>query len=174
MSFDGTSCGFIAAIGKACKGAGFFLPSSVLIAEAQDLESIPAVGVGTHTVSTDIVFDVGKFFYTWLTTEGGAVMNYASIGQKGSQAFKNTLTIYVPISRDEVLYQVNQVLNDDFIIVPTDTNGVKYLFGTEQNPMRIAEGGIQGVKDGENDGTTITFENTGPTYKIYTGATPTS
>lgn len=175
MAFDGTACGTLAAIAKLCDLAGFFKPNKIYIAEHADLAAIPAPGVGTKTVSTDITFDLTKFFFIWETAENGANITSAAIGQKGSQIYRNSITVYVPgISRDDALLAMDNVLNNGFVIIAPDTNGNNVILGTAVSPAKVPEGGIQAVKDGENDGITITFENFGAAPLLYTGAITTA
>lgn len=175
MGFDGTACGFLIGVGKLCGLASLMKPASVYVAEHAHLTSIPAADVDTKTVSSDIVMDASQVFQTWKTSEENAVLSYEAIGQKGSGIFRNFFTVYIPgATRDEVLRASEAVLNDDFVLIIPDTNNELVILGTEQSPARIPSGGIQGVKDGENDGVTITFENFGPLPLRYTGSIPLS
>jgi len=171
--FDLTACGALGAITKHCGAVAKFTPNSLYIAEAADIESIPAPGAGTKTITTDIVMDATKFFFQWVTVQTGAVLSREPVGTKGTQSFKNTVTFYLPVLRSVVLEELDNVLNDQFVLIVPDSEGVLWLCGTAYSPAMVSEGGIQAVMDGEQNGTTITFEWYGPLY-IYQGAITTS
>jgi hypothetical protein len=171
-AFEGTACGALAAIGKICAQHALGISSSIEIADAADLTSIPDPDVDSHTVSTDVVVESTKQFYQWKLGETTAEFNATSIGQKGNQTFRNVLTVFLPLSRDEVSHVINSMINGEFIIRFGDRNGAKRLLGNGNSPAMIPEGGIQEVINGEQNGHTVTFENVGPTPYFYTGAVP--
>ena len=170
--FDLPACGLLGAIAKHCGEVAKFAPNAIYIAEAADLESIPAPDAGTKIISTDIVMDATKTFFQWVTTANGAVLSREPVGSKGTQTFKNTVTIYIPVVRSLVLEEMDNVVNDQYVLIVSDTAGTNWLCGTSVSPAMVAEGGIQSVMDGEQNGTTITFEWFGSLFE-YTGAIPT-
>ena len=171
--FDLTACGALGAITKHCGPVAGFTPNSIYIAEAADIESIPAPGAGTKQITTDIVMDATKFFFQWVTVQTGAVLSREPIGTKGTQQWKNTCTFYIPVVRSVVLEEMDNVLNDQFVLIVPDSEGTLWLCGTAYSPAMVAEGGIQSVMDGENNGSTITFEWYGSLFE-YSGAITTS
>jgi len=168
-AFDGTCCAALAAIAKFCEEHSLGLASYIYIIEACDITSIPAADADTHTVSTDITIDSGKNFFRW-KVGGSAEFNGNSTGSKGNQTFQNVLTVFVPMSRDEVSYLANAIINGEFVVVFVDKNGNKRILGTEHSPAMIAEGGIQEAITEDANGHTFTFENMGKTPLHYTGA----
>lgn len=171
-AFDGSVCGALAAIGKVCAQHALGISSTIELIEAGDLSAIPAPDASSHTISTDVTVESTKMFYQWKLGETNAEFNATSIGQKGNQTFRNVLTVFLPLSRDEVDYVLNAMINGEFIIRFGDRNGAKRLLGNANSPAMIPEGGIQEVVNAEQNGVTVTFENVGPTPYFYTGATP--
>ena len=168
-SFQGQCCEGLDAIGKLCAVAALGIANAIDIIEACDLDSIPAPDADTHTVSTDIVVDTGKNWFQW-KIGGEPEFNSTSIGTKGSQSFRNVLTTFIPGTRDQVEHQLNKIINGEFVIRFRDKNGLGRIFGDDNSPVMIAEGGMQAVISNETNGYTITFENIGRTPYFYTGA----
>lgn len=171
-AFEGSVCDVLAAIGKLCGQHGLGLANTIEIIEAGDVTSIAAPDAGTHTVSTDITLDATKFFYQWRIGDTEAEFTATAAGSKGNQTFQNTLTVFLPLSRDAVSVVINGMLNGEFVIRFGDKNGGKRILGTAASPAMIAEGGVQEVINGERHGHTVTFENMGHTPYWYTGAAP--
>jgi len=171
-ALEGTVCGGLAAISKICSQHALGISSTIEIIEAGDLSTIPDPDADTHTISSDVTVDSTKQFYQWKLGETNAEFNATSVGQKGNQTFQNVLTVFLPLSRDEVDYVLNQMINGEFIIRFGDRNGEKRLLGNANSPAMIPEGGIQEVINSEQNGVTLTFENMGPTPYFYTGVAP--
>jgi hypothetical protein len=171
-AFEGTVCDALGAIGKICAQHALGLGSTIELIEAGDVTSIPEPDANSHTVSSDVTVDATKFWYQWRLGETNAEFNATSIGQKGNQTFRNVLTVFIPLSRDEVDFIMNAILNGEYIIRFGDRNGDKRLLGNANSPAMIPEGGIQEVINTEQNGVTVTFENVGPTPYFYTGAAP--
>ena len=171
-AFEGTACNTLEDVQKMCAQHALGLSNGIDIADAADLESIPEPGVGTHTITTDIVMDTGKVFYPWKIGATDAEFNSTSIGSKGNQSYKNTLTIFIPLGRDAISHLVNNIINGEYVIRFGDKSGAKRLLGSDLSPAMIAEGGIQEVLTEEKNGHTLTFENIGHTPYFYTGAIP--
>lgn len=171
-AFEGAVCDVLAAISRFCGQHGLGLSNAVELIEAGDVTSIAAPDADTHTVSTDVTLDATKFFYQWLIGDTEAEFTSTAIGSKGNQTFQNTLTFFLPLSRDAVTYVMNGMINGQFIIRFGDKNGGKRLLGTNESPAMIPEGGIQEVINAERHGYTVTFENIGPLPVWYTGAAP--
>jgi hypothetical protein len=169
-AFTGTCCDGVAAIAKVCAQHALGIGSTIELVEACDVTSIPAPGEGTHTVSDDIVLDATKVWYQWRIGETNAEFSSQSIGQKGNQTYRNTLTIFLPLMRDAIDAQINAIINGEFVIRFGDRNGEKRILGTDSAPAMIPEGGVQAIINGEQNGVTISFENVGHTPYIYTGA----
>lgn len=169
-SFAGTCCGDLASVGKLCAQYALGLSNVIHIAEACDLDSIPDPDADSHTVSGDIVMDDSKVFYQWRIGETDVEFNSNSVGIVGSQSFQNTLTVFLPILRDELLTQINSMINGEFVIEFGDKNGTRFVMGSDNSPVMIPEGGIQSVISAERNGSTITFQNVSHTPYIYTGA----
>lgn len=173
-SFTGTCCGGLQAIGKYCGQYALGLSNVIHLAEACDLDSIPAPDAGTHTISSDVVMDVGKLFYQWRIGETDVEFNSQSVGVIGSQSFQNTLTIFLPISRDVLDYQLNLIINGEFVLEFGDKAGARRIIGNDNSPVMIPEGGVQEVINAERNGVTVTFQQVGPTPHFYTGSIPLS
>lgn len=171
-SFTGTCCGGLEAIGKYCGQYALGLSNVIHLAEACDLESIPAPDADTHTISTDVVMDAGKVFYQWRIGETDVEFNATSVGVIGSQSFQNTLTVFLPISRDVLDFQINNIINGEFVIEFGDKQGARRIFGSDNSPVMISEGGVQEVINSERNGVTITFQNVSNTPYFYTGSIP--
>lgn len=171
-AFEGTSCAALAAVEKVCAEHALGLSNTIEIIEAADLTSIPAPDASSHTVSSDIVVESGKQFYQWKVGPTDAEFNATSIGSKGNASFQNVLTIFLPLSRDEVSKVVNDILNGEFVIRFGDKSGAKRILGNENSPAMVPDGGIQEVITSERNGHTVTFENIGKTPYFYTGAIP--
>lgn len=171
-AFVGTCCGGLMAIAKFCEQYALGLSNVIHIAEACDLDTIPAPDAETHTISSDVVMDSGKVFYQWVLGDVDLEFNYASVGIVGSQSFQNTVTVFIPIQRSVIEHQLNSIINGEFVLEFGDKEGARRLGGNENSPMRIPEGGIQGVINGERNGTTVTFQNVSATPYFYTGAIP--
>lgn len=171
-AFEGTVCDVLEAVGKICGQHALGISNTIEIIEAGDVTSVPAADAGTHTVSTDVTLDATKVWFQWRIGDTEAEFNSTATGSKGNQSFQNVLTIFIPLSRDQISYLVNQILNGEFVIRFGDKNGGKRLLGTDSAPAMIAEGGIQEVITAEKNGHTITFENMGHTPYWYTGAAP--
>lgn len=171
-AFAGTACDILGAVGKSCAVHFNGLGNSIEIIEAADVESIPAPDAGTHEITTDIVLDATKVFYQWLIGDTDAEFNATPEGPKGNQTYRNTLTIFLPLTRKEVAVILNGMLNGEFVIRFGDKGGTKRLLGTDHSPAMIAEGGVQEVNNAERNGYTVTFENTGHMAYYYTGAAP--
>lgn len=171
-SFAGTCCDALKTIGKICDQYALGLSNVINIAEACDLESIPDPDVGTHTVSSDVVMDATKVFYQWRIGETDVEFTAQSVGVIGSQSFQNTLTVFLPISRDELDFQINTMINGEFVLEFGDKNGNRRIMGDDNSPVMIPEGGIQEVINAERNGVTITFQNVSHTPYFYTGAIP--
>lgn len=171
-AFDSAVCNALGTVSRMCVQHGLGLANSIELIEAGDVTSIPAPDVGTHTVSGDVVLDVAKLFVQWLIGDTEAEFTSTSIGSKGNQTFRNTLTIFLPLSRSEVSVIMNAMLNGQFVIRFGDKGGGKRLLGTNESPAMIAEGGVQEVINGERHGHTVTFENIGHTPYWYTGSAP--
>lgn len=168
-AFNGTCCAAVDDIGKACAEHALGVSTTVEIIEACDLTSIPAATADTHTIATDAVVDTGKRWYQWKI---GGTPEFTSVAQgtAGNQTFLNTLTVFLPLLRDEVDFLLNAMLNGEFVIRFGDIGGRKRLLGTEHSPAMIAEGGVNAVISNESNGVTITFTNRGKTPFYYTGA----
>lgn len=169
-ALEGTACGGLATLSKICAQHALGISNTMEIIEAADLTSIPDPGVGTHTISTDIVVDSTKQWYQWRLGETNSEFTYQAVGQKGNQTFRNTLTVFVPLQRDAGEAVFNAMINGEFVIRFKDRDGKARVLGTAANPAMIPEGGIQGAVSDEQNGTTITFENVGHTPYFYTGA----
>lgn len=170
-AFGGTCCAGLATIAKECAQHALGLSSSIEIAEACDIASIPDATASSHTIATDIVMVATKTFFQWKIGETEAEFNATSIGGKGNQTFRNVLTIFLPLSRDAVDHVINEILNGEFVIRFGDRNGAKRLLGNANSPAMIAEGGVSEVINNDQNGVTITFENVGATPYFYSGAT---
>jgi hypothetical protein len=171
-AYAGTVCDSLAAISKVCAQHALGLSSTIEIIESGDVTTVPAPDTGKWTISTDVTLDDTKVFYQWRLGKTQAEFSYASIGQKGNQTYRNTLTVYVPLQRDATEEIFNSMINGEFLIRFGDVNGNKRLFGNDDAPAMIPEGGIQGLVNEEQNGVTITFEYVGPTPYFYTGAAP--
>jgi len=171
-AFSGTCCDGLASIAKVCGQHALGIGSTIEIIEACDIQSIPAPGAGTHTITQDIVLEDEKVFFQWRLGETQAEFNATSIGSKGNQTFRNVLTVFLPLSRDLIDKQINAIINGEFVIRWGDRNGAKRLLGNENSPAMIAEGGIVELINTEQNGVTVTFENIGATPFFYTGAAP--
>lgn len=169
-AFGGTCCAGLASIAKECAQHALGLSSSIEIAEACDITSIPDATANSHTVGTDITMVATKTFFQWKIGETEAEFNATSIGGKGNQTFRNVLTVFLPLSRDAVDHVINEILNGEFVIRFGDRNGAKRLLGNANSPAMIAEGGVSEVINNDQNGVTITFENVGATPYFYTGA----
>lgn len=171
-AFVGTCCGGLTAIAKFCEQYALGLSNVIHIAEACDLDTIPAPDAETHTISSDVVMDSGKVFYQWVLGDVDLEYTYASVGIVSNQSYQNTVTIFIPIQRDAIEHQLNSIINGEFVLEFGDKQGARRIVGNENSPMRIPEGGIQGVINGERNGTTVTFQNVSNTAYFYTGAIP--
>jgi len=171
-AFEGTACGGLAEISKYCQQYTTGIANTIEIIEAADVTSVPDPGAGTHTITTDITLDATKFWYQWRIGETDVEYSWTSVGVKGSQSFQNTLTVFLPVSRDLVENTINSMINGDFLIRFRDKQGVARLAGSAYSPVQVAEGGVQGVINAERNGTTVTFEWMGPTAYFYEGAAP--
>lgn len=171
-AYEGSVCDALGAIGKVCAQHALGLSSTIEIIEAGDITTVPAPDADTHTISTDITLDATKVWYQWKLGETNAEFTYTSIGQKGNQTYRNVLTVFVPLQRDASETIINAMINGEFVIRFGDRNGAKRLFGNENSPAMIPEGGVQGVVSTEQNGVTITFEYIGITPYFYTGTAP--
>jgi len=116
-----------------------------------------------------VVVDSGSQWFQWKIA-GPPEFTDNSKGSTGNQSFTNVLTVFVPLKRDAVNHQLNLLLNGEFLVRFGTIDGTKRLMGTEFSAAMIAEGGIQGVINGEQNGFTVTFQNHGRLVPNYTGA----
>jgi hypothetical protein len=173
-SFSKTASGKLNAIAKVSAAAANGLATCVYISEAADLTSIPARTADTNIIATDIVFDAGKFFASWHVGEEESQISINSIGTQGSSSFETTLTLFVPGTHDQAEEFLNEGINDEFVIVAPDRNGVLRLIGADYSPAFIPADGIEFVNTNEKEGFTITFKQRGKFPPVYTGAIATS
>ena len=171
-AFQGQCCEGLQTVQRICDQHNLGIGTTIEIIEACDIDAIPDPDSNTHTVSTDIALDAGKFWYQWRIGETDAEFTSTPIGKKSNQTFRNTLTFYLPLMRDELEYMLNRIINGEFVIRFSDRNGDRRILGTDAAPAMIPEGGINGVNSLEQNGYTISFENTGHTPYFYTGAVP--
>ena len=89
------------------------------------------------TIYGDIVMQAGKTCYIWeCTMESGRFASSTILSREGT-AKQNRKNFIIPKDRPGIKAMLDQAELDEFVVLYTDSNGQKILFGTPSAPIRF-------------------------------------
>lgn len=157
----------LAEIDKVC---GPNIPGNILlyVANADELITVPAVDVGTHTVSTDVTFDTGGRWWPFVFDKKSC--QHTEEEQENGQVL-GTVTCFFSHDDDAKRKLFMDMTNGDFALCITDGNSLTKLVPSGVEFSRNFDSGLE-TADKNGYQVTFTYEGT-PAY-IYTGAISTT
>jgi len=100
----------------------------------EEVATFPAISEGI-LLNDPITFVDGGGPRTWHCTKGTGLVKSDSVGGKGGNLFRNSITFTVPGNSPDLLHQVSALLGKRIMAISTDTAGQRRLVGT---PLRLA------------------------------------
>lgn len=100
-----------------------------------DVTSIPDPVNGV--IYGDIITKPGKDFTTWLVTPGSAQFISEDQTTQEGVSRRNRLPFFVPKDTPDLKLMFRLAQDDEHIIISTDSNGVKKIFGSLDSPARF-------------------------------------
>lgn len=138
-----------------------------------DVTTIPAVGSGTQTISTDLTLAVGKVWKRHYFKAQTANLKSDSVSEDGTGGYDVTFTAILEAYRDEVLEAIRVHKGQELLLIVEDLNGNKKLVGTLDRPVRLSKDAFDsGTKAVDKPTFTLTFMTQIPLRThppIYTG-----
>lgn len=108
---------------------------SILVIRKDDVETIPEPNYGT--VYGDLTLKAGKAFVSWIVTLETPRTKSDSRNSREGSLKGNRLNFLIPKDRAEIKAQLDQAEDDEFILIYTDANGKKKLFGLLDTPVKF-------------------------------------
>lgn len=144
----------------------------------EDVTTIPAVGAGTQTITTDLTLAVGKFWKRHKFKAQTSSLKSDPEGDDGTGGYKVVYSAQLEKYRDVLLEALRTHKGQDLLVAAVDANGTTVLMGTLLRPMRLTKDSFDsGTKNADRPMFTLEFTSqiAQPTHPpIYTGDLPTS